>query len=263
VGAVQHPTSATGPIRTLGRRLRRCAAALGDLVYPRVCALCDTALPDGEVGDGLCGPCAEELRDKARDWCRRCGASVGPYSSGPPCYWCGDRHYHFDGVCRLGAYEGLRRDACLKMKGAGGAPLATAIAALLWRQHAERLQAAQVDLVVPVPLHWRRRLSRRHNPAETLAARLARRLHRRCLHRMLKRWRATASQSHLPPTRRWENVRGAFRVRPIFSLRGARILLVDDVLTTGATCSEAAGALKKAGAERVQVVVVCRGEGAS
>lgn len=253
----------TRTVERVTRRLRNWAETVADLVYPPACALCDISLQEASAAKGLCPRCATELRDKSPACCARCGASMGPFSSGPPCYWCRGRRYHFDGVWRLGVYEELRREACLRMKGAGGAPLAAALAEMLWQHHARYLETAEIDLVVPVPLHWRKRLQRRHNPAETLARALARRLHRRCSHRMLKRWRATASQSRLPPSRRWENVRGAFRVRPTFNPKGARVLLVDDVLTTGATCSEAAGALKKAGAARVQVAVVCRGQGAA
>lgn len=77
-------------------------------------------------------------------------------------------------------------------------------------------------------------------------------------HSLLVRTRKTLPQADLPPSRRFENVRGAFRLAAGYDIRGARVLLVDDILTTGATCSEAAKVLKQAGAASVAVAVIAR-----
>jgi ComF family protein len=113
--------------------------------------------------------------------------------------------------------------------------------------------------IVPVPLHWRRRWRRGYNQAEALAHGLARRLHL-SVHQPLRRLVATEQLAYKGRTARAKIMHGAFRARPNHRLVGQTILLIDDVLTTGATCGEAARALKKAGAARVVVIVIARTE---
>jgi predicted amidophosphoribosyltransferase len=132
---------------------------------------------------------------------------------------------------------------------------------LLWQRCRDRLTALKPDVVVPIPLHWRRRLVHRTNSAALLAEVLAARLHVPLAEGLLQRRRHTVRQFDLTPPQRWENVRRAFGVRAGYHLTSAHVLLVDDILTTGATCSEAARALRKAGAERVTIAVVARAIG--
>jgi ComF family protein len=113
---------------------------------------------------------------------------------------------------------------------------------------------------VSVPLHFMRRLQRGFNQAESLAGCLARQLNLPHRSRILRRVRRTRPQSELRRDDRRENVRGAFWARATADLRGSTVLLVDDILTTGATCSEAARALKAAGAARVVVAVIARSQ---
>src|SRR5262249_52717643 len=120
--------------------------------------------------------------------------------------------------------------------------------------------AAAIDAIVPVPLHCWRRLQRGYNQSQALAHGLAAGGRRPLRGWWLWRVRHTPSQQGLSVTARQENVRGAFRVRRGVRLQGLRLLLVDDVLTTGATASEAAKALKKAGAADVIVTVLARVE---
>ena len=115
------------------------------------------------------------------------------------------------------------------------------------------------DVVLPVPMHWRRRLQRGFAHARALAARVAIELHVP-LGSDLSRTRNTPPQTHLPRSRRIENVRGAFAVRSPATVRGASILLVDDVTTTGATVDEATRALLAAGAHHVAVAVLAKAE---
>jgi ComF family protein len=164
----------------------------------------------------------------------------------------------FDETVALGRYEGLLRDWLLEMKVGRGDSLTLAIAELVWRQNAERLIATRPDVVVPVPMHWRRRWMRGTNSAAVLAERLSQRLRAPLATDLLRRTRHTPPQFSVPPSQRLANVRNAFQVRPGYHFEEARVLLVDDILTTGSTCSAASRALKKAGAAHVAVAVAAR-----
>jgi ComF family protein len=113
------------------------------------------------------------------------------------------------------------------------------------------------DVIVPVPLHSDRLRSRGYNQAELLARCLANRVSLPVEPDTLTRRRDTAAQVSIPPTRRWENVRGAFAA-PAHSFDAARVLLVDDVATSASTLRAAAGAVAQAGAKRVDAVVIAR-----
>ena len=118
------------------------------------------------------------------------------------------------------------------------------------------LLAARPQVIVPVPLHWRRWRRRGYNQAEELARGLARTLRLPLAAHALRRQRATDLQANQSATARWDNVKDVFAVRSAAGVRGLRVLLVDDVLTTGATCHFAAAALLGAGAAQVHAAVV-------
>ena len=158
----------------------------------------------------------------------------------------------------LGAYQEELRQAVLRLKRASGSTLASALARLFWKSRRDALRRFRTDLVVPVPMYWTRRLARGINSPDVLANELAARLRVPAEGQMLYRCRKTLPQANLPPKQRFHNVRGAFRLRAGYDLHGARVLLVDDILTTGATSSEAAKMLKEAGASVVGVAVLAR-----
>ena len=127
----------------------------------------------------------------------------------------------------------------------------------LWAAHRRaELLASSPQVVVPVPLHWRRRWSRGYNQAEEVARGLAHALRLPLSAHALTRRRATEVQTHQSATARWDNVKGVFAARTPAAVRGLRVLLIDDVLTTGATCHNAALALSAAGAAQVHAAVV-------
>jgi predicted amidophosphoribosyltransferase len=169
----------------------------------------------------------------------------------------------FDRTIALGHYEGQLRDLVLRMKEAAGDAVSIAMGRLMMERCGERLAACNIDVVAPIPLHWRRRIVHRTNSAAVLAEVLSAKLRVPRADRLLRRTRPTLRQFDLNPPKRWENVRRAFAVRAGYHLRDAHVLLVDDILTTGATCSEAAKVLRAAGAARVTVAVVARAFGES
>lgn len=251
------PAIASG--RTVG------AAALDGLVellFPPACANCHCELATS--GDGLlvCEPCREKLAGEARARCRRCAAEVPEgLSASDRCSACRHARFAFDAVHALADYRGELRQAVLRLKRVGHEPLANALAEMLWRSSSAGLEACNFDVIVNTPMHWWRRWRRGTSSPELLAAGLSKRLN------VLHRPRAVACrrlrplQSTLSRHQRMANVRGAFALRRGQPFRGARVLLVDDVLTTGATAGELSRLLKDAGAQSVMVAVVARATG--
>jgi ComF family protein len=188
--------------------------------------------------------------------CAACGAVLDRPLDGPVCAacWSGVRPQRasIDGRCAAGEYDGTLREIIHAFKYDGRRSLAAPLASLM--RDAGRHLLADADLAVPVPLHPWRRIRRGFNQADDLA---------RHMHvpvcRALWRTKATRAQADLSPAQRRRNVRGAFRLSPFVRasrLRGRRIVLVDDVLTTGATLDACSGVLVAAGAESVVALTV-------
>jgi ComF family protein len=244
--------SAAGPAR-------RVLAGLTDLFLPEVCGGCGRDL-GGE--EGLCQVCGVRLLTLvSMRYCPRCGTSLGP---GVPmneegCTFCPVPIGRFARVVRLGSYVDPLRAMLRELKYRRQEWMVARLAKMLAAAVGTRCPGETFDLVMPVPMHWRRRLWRGCDHSRLLGASLAADL-RLPLGHELVRIRHTPQQAHLSRTRRLENVRGSFEARAKAALAGASILLVDDVTTTGATASEAARALLDAGASRVTLVAAAKAE---
>ena len=227
----------------LGRRCHACGAA---------------ARPGGGALPPLCAVCEAELTLRTGGYCPRCGA-VAADPNAPPtlCGRCRREPPAWVSLAFYTVYGGLARRLLTDYKfhgrlGLGRLMQAMAVAA--W----ERGGALPVpDLLAPVPLHPRRLSWRGFNQSLELGRLLARRLDRRIEPGALVRLRHTVPQSTLAAGRRRDNVRGAFEADPAL-VRGARVLLVDDIMTTGGTLEECARSLKRAGAAGVDVLVLAR-----
>ncbi|HEX4142683.1 MAG TPA: phosphoribosyltransferase family protein [Pirellulales bacterium] len=167
----------------------------------------------------------------------------------------------FEAAVRLSQYAGLLRTAILRLKQAKDPTLGMALAHLLVDQCSERLAGLAADVVVPMPMHWTRRVWRGVNNPDVLARTVAERLRLPYAPHVLRMRRRTLPQTGLTRGRRLANVRGAFRAPPHPDLSGSRVLLVDDVMTTGATAGEAARTLRRAGVAAVAIAVLARAEG--
>jgi predicted amidophosphoribosyltransferase len=242
-------------------------AATFAVVAPSRCAACRRELAFHglyELLPRLCTGCRDAAIGPAGDRCQRCAAPVGPFlDTSNGCFLCRRSRFHFESVVRLGIYENELREMCLAAKRPGGEELAAALAETLWSEEGLALFGAQSDLVVPIPHHWTESLVSPPKVPETVASVLARRLRRRLATPVLAKVRRTLKQAGLPSTRRRTNVRNAFRVPRRFAryVAGRRILLIDDVMTTGATADEAARALLDANAACVRLAVIARGVG--
>jgi ComF family protein len=259
-------------IRANARRLR---AGLANLVFPPACLCCGDEIEKTDTNSEylLCDSCVEEMEFFAAPVCEMCGAPV-PFARRTDdganklkaakdrgCYRCRGRRVWFDHTVALGHYGGRLRDLVLQMKEASGDAVSLAMGRLMMERCGQQLAACNVDVIAPIPLHWRRRIAHRTNSSAVLAEVLSAKLSVPRADRLLRRTRSTLRQFDLNPPKRWQNVRRAFAVRAGYHLRDAHVLLVDDILTTGATCSEAAKALRAAGAARVTVAVVARAFG--
>lgn len=258
--------SATGGDRMIswardwGRQVVRWVGDGADLLFPRSCQWCrrEGDLPEApELPEhGLCQHCVRELVEKAGR-CPRCGAES---ATGAACPAGRCRAVGWDGVVFLGGYDAALREAVLKIKRPGAEDLARGLAVLLVEKHRSELEAARCDVVVPVPMHWWRRSLRGTSAAEEIARAVGRAL-RLPVATALRRCRNTRMQNELPAEERAANVADAFRVRGAWG--GRRLLVIDDVVTTGATLSACAAALRAAGAAAVYGAAVARAEGLS
>lgn len=236
-----------------------------DLLFPPCCVYCSTDFLEPRDDWHFCDDCLALFGPATWRGCNRCGNEVpDSVPVAENCQSCRKACLRFDTVIPLGGYHTGLRDAILRMKRPEHDGLSTAMGRLLAERRGEQLAAIQADIVVPIPTfverRWIGRRKRNHSP-EVLAACVAESLKIPMQGAVLVQHVATLPQVGLAPTRRFENVRGAFQVCSPEVVKGARVLLVDDVLTTGATCSEAAKMLKQAGAAMVAVAVVARTQG--
>ena len=233
--------------------------SVASLVWPERCISCDTNEPTER---GFCQWCSSRLLALAAlEYCPRCGSSLGAGLSADPagCPRCPAVAFRFERVIRVGPFAGPLRRAVHRMKYRPTGPGRRQLGAILGEAAAAYFSAGGPDLVVPVPMHWLRWLRRGANHSAELAYLVARRL-KAPIAEYVVRVRNTPPQARLPASQRAANVRGAFAVKARREVQGATILLVDDVMTTGATANEAARELLRAGAERVVVAVLARTE---
>jgi ComF family protein len=230
------------------------------LIYPGCCLLCGEPLP--EKPTHFCALCHQKLFTDSDSTCPRCAGTIGPFAViDGRCHACRRETFAFEQVLRLGRYDGLLREVILRLKNQRGEGLAGLLGECWADEAAAQFRALHFDVLVPVPLHWRRRWQRGYNQSAALGRGLATGLGVRYQPSWLRRVRHTPHQTSRPtPAERKANVRGAFRARSGAPLRGRSVLLVDDVMTTGATASEAARALRAGGASRVVVAVLARAQ---
>jgi ComF family protein len=232
--------------------------AAAQLVLPAHCAACGSPAPaDGRFP--LCQGCGRALAAlMARPYCPLCGRNAGPYTSGPDgCLFCRNYPVQFNAAVRVGPYEEPLRGLILRLKRQGRVDFVPFLGRLLAERVAVAPWADRIQAVVPVPLHWTRRLWRGFNQAALVAREVRRAAARRAAAGRLCRTRPTPSQMLLPAKQRRRNVRRAFRpARLAPSLKGKAVLLVDDVMTSGTTIGECQRVLRQAGAAEVYVAVL-------
>ncbi|HBL46329.1 MAG TPA: hypothetical protein DDZ90_23380 [Planctomycetaceae bacterium] len=184
---------------------------------------------------------------------------MGPHlDSSGGCTDCRGEKFRFAKAVALGKYEGPLQEFILNLKQNHGAYLGGGLANLLFYRNRGFFEELEADLIIPVPLHWTSRLRRSHNPASIIAEALSHRLQAKYSGNILAKRKKTPPQTSLTPQNRRTNLRDAFHVRRPGRVKDLRILLVDDVMTTGSTANAASRALLQAGASEINVAVIAR-----
>jgi competence protein ComFC len=230
--------------------------AAGSLLYPPACTICVADVPSDKY---LCENCEAKISRIVPPFCAKCsepfpGAITSPFD----CVNCGHRKLHFDAAVSGYRSRGIVRQVILNFKYGRQIHLRHLVADWLFSAlEDERLRERQFDLIVPVPLHPARQRERGFNQAALLAELLTRHVSVQA-RLVLERIRCTTTQTAFDRVERMENLRGAFRLRRNADVRNLRVLLVDDVLTTGSTLSECARILKRGGAHSAHAVTAAR-----
>jgi ComF family protein len=229
-----------------------------DMLYPRNCIGCGGREP--ETFRYICWDCWSDAAGIEPPFCNLCGDPVaGSVDHEFICYACSAEKPSFDGARSAARYDGVVGEALRQLKYEKATWLAGDLASLMQRCLSAEYPARTFDRVVPVPLYHVRRRERGFNQSALLAKALSKRISGSAdLHR-LRRIRPTATQTHLTASQRLSNVQNAFHTGKGKRLAGQRVLLVDDVMTTGATVNACARALKRGGAQSVHVITVARG----
>ena len=250
--------------------------ALINVVDPPACLLCHRALapswskPSGRalssfhtlttdaLEDLLCHHCREDLPRCGPPVCQRCGLQLaGAFDAVLECAGCRQTAWAFDAARAPWRYEGAIREAVRQFKYARRWRLGRWLAQTMAITAQRSLPMDDIEIVLPIPSHWAKRWLKGFHPTRVLADTVARSLGKPTARGWLRRARWTTTQTRLRSNERFRNVAGAFRTTKR-AARGLGILLVDDVLTSGATAHACALALKEAGARHVSVLTAAR-----
>lgn len=229
-----------------GTAAQRYLSAAVDLLLPPRCAGC------GRLGQQWCAECAGRVAALAEPLCSKCGYPL--LARGESCPACPPDGFAFEAARAWGPYAAELRKAILKLKHKQNRALGAALSQPLI--DLARTLPGRPDGLVSVPLSAGRLAERGYNPVDLLAGPLADGLGLPLLGSALQRWRETQPQMALSVCQRWQNVEAAFRADA--GIAGRQLILIDDIMTTGATLHAAAVALLAAGAGRVHALSLAR-----
>lgn len=248
-------------MQTFRTSLHELRQAFISVLFPAPCRLCGELLDTGSRIP-LCRSCVESFRPLAGPCCARCGrpfvsAVVLDREGAPLCHVCQRGLYDFDFARSYTAYTETVAGAIILLKYQEVTPLAGWFASTLRKTFEASGETCQADVIVPVPAHAQRLRERGYNQAELIARPLARFLGLPWRSYLL-RTRPRPDRLRLTVRERWRSVRGAYTIRQGLRVDNLRVLLVDDVLTTGATLDACSRALRQAGAAKVVALTVAR-----
>jgi ComF family protein len=228
--------------------------SINHLLWPAVCINCGQSIH--EADNNLCRKCwLEVLSCTGDDYCGRCGRDVSKFALLEiGCPDCQNKKFYFDGIARSGIYKEALQQMILSFKN-GRTELDSTVGFLCNCALEGSSFYNDIEIFVPVPLHFSRRLSRGYNQSHILAKKLRHPTAGICTNLVRKR-RTKLQTAMVSPTARAKNVAGAFTVRRRNNFRNRNICLIDDIKTSGATLNECARILKEAGALKVYALVL-------
>lgn len=234
---------------------------LFDILFPAKCPLCGRVHRTREK-EGICKACYQKLPVVTEPCCKHCGKPIADETS-EYCYDCGKKNSHLTAGTALFVYTEQMKKAMAAFKYAGSQTDGEIYGMELFKYRGSKLSGWQLDYVIPVPLHRRRRQFRGYNQAEIIAEVIGTALNVPLLTDCLERTRYTRPQKGLDDKKRLQNVQGAFRFRKSFErqqLTGCNILLIDDIYTTGATLEACGAILRQQGVKNVYFACLCIGQ---
>ena len=231
-----------------------------DLAYPRNCPVCQTALDEADRGV-ICRICLGQVKFIEPPFCEQCALPYAGQVTGETfrCGYCHGRFFNFSRAVAAVRAEGVGRAAIHLLKYHGAQYVVPHLAEWLVMAGRRWVDWSAADVIVPVPLYPRKERARGFNQARLLAEALGAAVGKPVLSRAVRRVKDTATQTKLGREERARNLRGAFAVRQVAAVTGQRVVLVDDVFTTGVTLDSCARVLRNAGAADVVALTVARG----
>ena len=226
------------------------------LIFPLECRICKKTLEVGNL-TYICPECFTRIRFIKEPYCLKCGRPLRPFED-RICKNCQKEKRYFKKICSISLYQGVMREAILLLKYQKVKALISPLGKLLLKYCQENLKINDFDLVLPVPLYRSKRKEREFNQAEVFARMIAEHYSLPLAQENLLRIRDTRTMSGLNPEERRRNVKGAFSVKRQEEVKNKRILLIDDICTTGATVDECSKVLLTAGVKEVTVLTLAR-----
>lgn len=230
---------------------------LTDILYRKYCLVCRTIINSNSKHGLVCLDCWNQIERNIPPLCLYCGRHLTDKCTNNICGECKEKKFAFDRAYAVCSYKGKLKELIHQFKYKGKDYLGSILAELLIESVPKYAIPLEIfDWVIPLPLHRRKIREREFNQSLILARELSRKFNLPLLEKGLLRVKDTAAQAQLPADKRLKNVKDCFKANPKAELRGKNILLIDDLLTTGATCSEAAGMLKRVGCNKVFVLTL-------
>jgi ComF family protein len=224
--------------------------ALLDLIYPPRCIFCTEIIPFQEER-GICKRCRNTLPFIEGKVCQKCGKPIQDSDHRTTCFDCIKNSHVYDRGWAVFAYEGMVKDAIYRFKYGGHKEYGKYLGKLMAEKIKYQISEEGFDLIIPIPIHKRRKKERGYNQAEELAKSISSELGIPMDPFILARVKETSPQSGLSIVQRQNNIKKAFKIDDTINLHQMKILLIDDIYTTGTTINYCADLLKERGAKKV------------